>query len=95
MATYTKLRSGEWGIRMEGAAKPGMTVAVKTKAGKVKSETIAKVVWSGNGISICAISQRPAEASSHSSTKSEYCGYECPVTGMRCCAKNGPCHDCL
>lgn len=23
-----------------------------------------------------------------------YCGYPCPVTGMKCCPKNGPCHDC-
>jgi hypothetical protein len=25
---------------------------------------------------------------------SEYCGFPCPVTKRRCCAKNGPCHDC-
>lgn len=23
-----------------------------------------------------------------------YCGYDCPVTGLKCCPKNGPCHDC-
>ena len=23
-----------------------------------------------------------------------YCGYPCPVSGRKCCAKNGPCHDC-
>ncbi len=24
----------------------------------------------------------------------EYCGYDCPVTGRKCCPENGPCHDC-
>ena len=23
-----------------------------------------------------------------------YCGYPCPVTGLKCCPENGPCHDC-
>ena len=23
-----------------------------------------------------------------------YCGYNCPVTGKKCCPDNGPCHDC-
>ena len=23
-----------------------------------------------------------------------YCGYNCPVTNLRCCPENGPCHDC-
>lgn len=23
-----------------------------------------------------------------------YCGYPCPVSGLRCCPENGPCHDC-
>jgi hypothetical protein len=23
-----------------------------------------------------------------------YCGYNCPVTGRKCCPENGPCHDC-
>lgn len=26
---------------------------------------------------------------------SDYCGHECPVSGKRCCAANGPCHDCI
>lgn len=25
---------------------------------------------------------------------SQYCGYPCPVTGLKCCPENGPCHDC-
>ena len=24
-----------------------------------------------------------------------YCGYPCPVTHLKCCEANGPCHDCM
>lgn len=57
MATYTKLKSGEWGIRVEGSAREGQTVTVRKKDGTTKQEKIVKVVWSGNGISLCAIHQ--------------------------------------
>lgn len=60
-ATYTKLRDGSWGIRCDGeAAKagPGNAITVTTKAGQAKSETIARVLWSGEGVSVCTIAQR-------------------------------------
>ncbi len=62
-ATYTKLKSGDWGIRVEGS-KPseGSTITVTKKSGESKTETIAKVIWSGNGVHLCAIK----------STKSSY-----------------------
>jgi hypothetical protein len=46
MNTYTKLKQG-WGIKVIGNVSAGQTVQVTTKAGKLKSETIAKVIWSG------------------------------------------------
>jgi hypothetical protein len=54
-ATYTKLRSGEWGVRVEGAARAGQTITVRKKDGSTKTETIEKVVWTGNGVSLCAV----------------------------------------
>lgn len=57
-ATYSKLKSGEWGIRVPGATREGQTVTVTTKAGAAKTETVARVLWTGNGVSICAIAQR-------------------------------------
>lgn len=29
------------------------------------------------------------------SLEGQYCGYPCPVSGKKCCPKNGPCHDCM
>jgi hypothetical protein len=59
-ATYTKLKSGEWGLRIEGTAKPGETVTVRKKSGEQETRTVGKVVWSGNGISLCTVAGAPA-----------------------------------
>lgn len=58
MASYTKLRDGSWGVRVQQAAAPtsGVTITVTTKAGAVKTETIGRVLWSGNGVHICTVS---------------------------------------
>lgn len=68
MNTYTKLKSGDWGVRVEGAkVTAGQVVSVRKKSGEVKSETIAKVVWSGNGVSLCAIDAAGSGGGSSSS----------------------------
>ena len=55
-ATYTKLRSGDWGVRVTGdAPAPGVVVTATTKAGKSEQHVIARVIWSGDGVHICAI----------------------------------------
>lgn len=46
-ASYTKLKSGDWGVRVVGE-KPdvGATITVTKKDGATKTETVEKVVWS-------------------------------------------------
>jgi len=58
MTTYTKLKSGNWGIRSTSPLRDGQTVTVRKKSGETKSETIERVVWSGNGVWLAAIAQR-------------------------------------
>lgn len=99
-ATPTKLRDGSWGATVKSTSiKTGDTVQITTRGGKSWTARVSRVVWSGNGISICATASldRPARSSRSSSNYSDvYCGYPCPVTGVRCCEANGqPCHDCL
>lgn len=59
MNTYTKLQSGEWGIRAEG--KPNGVVMVSKKDGSTKEEIVGKVLWTGadkrtgKTISLCTI----------------------------------------
>lgn len=63
-ATYTKLRSGAWGIRIESDTKPveGTDIEVTKKDGTVKTEPLVKIVWSGDGLYICAIAAQEAPA---------------------------------
>lgn len=59
--TYTKLKSGEWGVRSKGAAplQPGVMVMVRKKSGETKQEKVKQVLWTGTEdgqtVSICAI----------------------------------------
>ena len=63
-ATFTKLKNGDWGIKVDGKAKEGTVVTVTKKDGTSSQETVAKVIWSGSGVSICAIVQKPRLAAS-------------------------------
>lgn len=49
MFSYTKLKSGEWGLRLLGECnfEKGSIVNVTTKAGAVKRETLGTRVWQG------------------------------------------------
>lgn len=81
LASYTKLKSGEWGIRVPGTATAGQTVNVVTKAGKSKTETIARVVWTGNGVSLCTVVQRGADAPTTAARGSRRGGNVCAECG--------------
>lgn len=54
-ATPAKLKSGEWGARVAGTAKPGERLTIKSKTGKSWNAIVERVVWSGNGVSLCAL----------------------------------------
>jgi len=60
-ATWTKLKSGEWGVRVAGAeVKAGETIVVTKKSGETKTVKIARVLWTGDGISLCAVGNLPS-----------------------------------
>lgn len=77
-ATYTKLRDGSWGIRVTGqTVQPHDFVAVKTKAGAVKTECVKKVLWQGDGVTLCAIGARRSAAAPTYRCKRRYGCDEC------------------
>lgn len=59
MVTYTKLRDGSWGIKVAGTAIAGQVVTVTTKAGATRSETIARVLYSGPNYIVCSVVEKP------------------------------------
>jgi hypothetical protein len=86
MNSYTKLKSGDWGVRCEGEVKPGQSVTVTKKDGSVKTEIIDAVLWSGDGKSLCSIKRRAA--------KKNYPGQMCPGCGSEPLDNNLSCWEC-
>ena len=46
-ATFTKLRSGRWGLKVAGKQHPGTAVLVTKKSGRTTYMTTGRVVWDG------------------------------------------------
>jgi hypothetical protein len=66
-ATYTKLKNGDWGVRVPTeSVSDGQSVVVAKKSGETKTEIIARVLWRGNGVALCAI-EKGARTGSYSS----------------------------
>lgn len=99
-AMFAKLKDGSWGARVVGS-KPavGDTVSIVRKDGGAVAKRIDRVIWSGGGAHLCAISDAavaggPGRRSSMGrSSMHSSCGYPCPVDGHRC-TPDDPCHDC-
>jgi hypothetical protein len=60
--TYTKLRTGAWGVRSTDRLTVGQTVTVTKRDGSVKTETIHTIVWTGQGITLAALAPKGAAA---------------------------------
>lgn len=59
--TFTKLKNGDWGLRVDGVAHPGDRVLAKRMSGQTTWLTVGEVVWKGQDrvtggmISVCTI----------------------------------------
>lgn len=96
-ATYQKLNSGEWGIRVQGTVTRGDEVTVMRKDGQSRREVVKKVIWSGNGICLCAIEQRANGGGGYSGSGLD--GHRCrnghgPHSGPCCSGRHGAGYDC-
>lgn len=57
-ATFKKLRDGSWGLLVNSQrVSPGDKVLTITKAGKRSYKFVGKIVWAGNGVTICTINE--------------------------------------
>ena len=59
--SYSKLKSGEWGVRLEGTAKTGDIINGVRKDGKGKPEKLGKLGWEGGGAQLYAIDKGDAQ----------------------------------
>ena len=56
MASWCKLRDGSWGVKVDGTATVGQSIKVAKNSGETQDVTIQRIVFSGNGVSLCAVS---------------------------------------
>lgn len=94
-ATYCKLADDSWGIRVtEGIPTVGTVVIVAKKSGETKSETVASVLSTTKGVSVCTIRREPraARTSSPNWDPDRFNGYGKKKGGFRkACITGGNC----
>lgn len=95
-ATYTQLRDGSWGIRVPGTARENESVTVTKKDGTTKTETVARILWSGRDsksgqtVSLCAIARSSNGSSgSHGTGRCADCG-----CALKPSSRYRYCYDC-
>jgi hypothetical protein len=90
--TYTKLKDGSWGVRVQGAASAGAVVTVTKKDGSTKQETVSRVLWQGDGLSLCTI--RTTERKSGGCGCDESCCRPRCSCDYTCNCRGGYIYDC-
>lgn len=98
MTTYIKLKSGDWGLRVDGRTTSGARVTVTKASGETKSETIGQVLWTGadkstgQTISLCTIRRQANGPRAGGETKTCWeCG--CTFSYADCRANDGDWQD--
>lgn len=94
VATPRKLRDGSWGCAAPEGTKAGEIVEIRTKAGKSWTATVEKVLWSGNGVAICATESTASRRSrSGCDCDDDCCSGRCRCSS-RCNCRGGNIYDC-
>lgn len=97
-ASPVKLRSGAWGARVASTSvRRGDSIRITTRSGKSWTATVAKVVWSGSGVAICATEDEasndtytPRRGRSGAGSAASVPGYSSYCTDRPGCG----CYDC-
>lgn len=80
-ATYTKLKDGTWGVRVNGTVAAGERITVSKRDGSSKTETVAKVLWTGiarDGQQACLVEiGRSERSSARRSNRGVWTGCSC------------------
>ena len=85
--TYTKLRDGSWGLRGHGLT-AGATVRVTKRDGSSKTETVGRVLWTGDGVSLATIAG--GGGSTRRSTSGGSSSYRDDMVTCRHCRQRTP-----
>lgn len=93
MNTFSKLPSGDWGVRVEGPAPAiGAEVPVTKRGGATKTVTITGIVSTGNGVTIATIANGAARKPVRSyGRRRAYAGARGRCEDAPCCGCGGIC----
>lgn len=92
-ATFTKLKNGDWGVRVEGEVTEGQSIVVTKKDGSTDVKTIQKVLWNKDGISLCSIEQIKTKYYNGCSCPQDCCRPRCSCPSY-CNCRGGNIFDC-
>lgn len=80
-ATFTKLRSGDWGVKGTSLAS-GQAVTITKRDGSTSTVTIDRIIWTESDVSIASIkADRPASTRSMKIIRTANCGTRCQSCG--------------
>lgn len=87
-----KLRSGVWGAKVQSThVSEGDTITITTRAGKSWDARVARIVWRGDGVSIC-VTESLDRPKSRNWDPDAYNGRGAPRGGYRkACVSDGNC----
>lgn len=96
MATWTKLKSGSWGIKGPATeVVEGAHVQVRKQSGEIQTVTVAKVIWTGNDTAIAAIVSEKREGGKNGgATQCADCGKRLVNGGKLCRDSSGIMGEC-
>src|SRR4051812_33021727 len=60
-ATFSRLRHGDWGLRVTGKCQAGMRVTVTKRDGSSSQIIIGRVLWEGDDYTLCTIGAEPKQ----------------------------------
>jgi hypothetical protein len=101
--TFTKLRNGNWGLRVKFSATEqmgaGTTVTVTKSDGTRSVETVGSVVWVGDdkdagGHKVALTTLVTKRGSGTTSPKRDWPGKDCPTCGSEPLDRNLHCWEC-
>lgn len=72
-ATPAKLKTGDWGARVIGTAKPGDVLTITSAGGKSWIASVERVVWTNGEVTLCATASNSDRPSSSGRCKG--CGH--------------------
>lgn len=84
MATFTKLRNGDWGLKGSDLV-AGATISVAKKDGSIKTIRVGKILWTdkATGVSIATIDQFTSNGNSNGNSNGDDVCAECGKHGAR------------